>query len=466
MVAPDALSHRGREGHLLLTARLRVDIRCAVGIDGGVQVGSALQAVVGDGVVLVEGALCVEDLIAQLAGELHREVEVLIAEGVAPAEDELRRAVAQALAVLLYVQVGVELLHGPAAVAVAGLHEGEAVLVVAHELQAPEIAQRAAHLHAVRGGRDRIPAASRGPQLLEVVGLIEVVAQLEQLVGVVRTREGGGPLEVLRLHRDGLDHQLDTGVAHVAHVHQRLAVEVWRHRHVVPEEQVVGGLDIEVERTVDAVIQETVVETEVPLLGHLPLQVGVGVLHHLKGLDPLAVHRHHVAITRKVIHVLCQIRVTGGDTRHTVAHAEAQVAEPVAGVLHECLVHDVPAEGERGEGGPLVVGTELRAALMTDADECVVAVGIAVADTSEEAHELVVIPVAAHRGVMVLVCQERAVAQVVPEEGRGREVGVRGIEAVVLLIEIAVAHDGVEAVVVPLGIVARGQFEVLSDAVV
>ena len=103
---------------------------------------------------------------------------------------------------------------------------------------------------------------------------------------------------------------------------------------------------------------------------------------------------------------------------------------------------------------------------MTDADECVVAVGIAVADTSEEAHELVVIPVAAHRGVMVLVCQERAVAQVVPEEGRGREVGVRGIEAVVLIIEIAVAHDGVEAVVVPLGIVARGQFEVLLDAVV
>ena len=100
---------------------------------------------------------------------------------------------------------------------------------------------------------------------------------------------------------------------------------------------------------------------------------------------------------------------------------------------------------------------------MTEADECVVAVGITIADTSEEAHELIVVHITAHISVMILIGQERTIVQVVPEESCGREVGVRGAEAVVLIIEIAVTHEGIETVIAPLCIVARGQFKVLVD---
>ena len=207
----------------------------------------------------------------------------------------------------------------------------------------------------------------------------------------------------------------------------------------------------------DAVVQETVVETEVPFFAHLPFQVGVGVLGHLERLDPLAVHGEHITIVGKLIDVLSQVVVARGDTRHTIAHTQTQVVEPRTGAFHERLVHDVPAQGNRGEGSPLVVGTELGTTLMTDANQSIVFVGIAITDTTEETYQLTVVLVAAHPGVVVLVVDERTIAQVVPQEGGGREVLVAGVEAVALIEEITVTHDAVEAVLAPLGIIARGQ---------
>ena len=109
-----------------------------------------------------------------MAGELHRQVEVLIAEGVAPTEDDRGRSAAQTLTVLLCVQVGIELLDGPAAIAIAGLNEGKAVFVVAHELQSPEVTKTVAYLHTVSRYTDRIADTAF---LLEVIGGIEIVAQ-------------------------------------------------------------------------------------------------------------------------------------------------------------------------------------------------------------------------------------------------------------------------------------------------
>ena len=270
----------------------------------------------------------------------------------------------------------------------------------------------------------------------------------------MRGCQGGGPLEILCLNGDGLDHELNTCVTHVTYVHQCLAVEVWWHGNVIPEEQVVGGLNIEVEGTVNASVQEAIVNTDVPLMSNLPLQVGVGVLTHFKGLNPLAVHRQHITISGKVVDILSQIRRAWCDTCNTVTHTEAQVVEPAASALHELLVHDVPAERERGEGSPLVIFTKLGRTLMTEADESVVLIGIAIADTSEETHKLIVVSVAAHRGVVFLVCQERTVAEVVPQECCRREVCVAGSETVIDIIEIAVTHDAVETVITPLGIIA------------
>ena len=91
---------------------------------------------------------------------------------------------------------------------------------------------------------------------------------------------------------------------------------------------------------------------------------------------------------------------------------------------------------------------------MTDADQRIVLVGIAVTDTSEETNQLVIVHVTAHIGVVILIRQERTVVQIVPEECCGREVGIAGAEAVVLIIEVAVTYDGVETVLVPLRVVA------------
>ena len=106
----------------------------------------------------------------------------------------------------------------------------------------------------------------------------------------MRGGKGGCPFKVLRLYRDGLDHEFNTDIAHITNVGKCLVIHVWWHRHTIPVKQVMSSLYIDIQRTVDAIVQHTIVETKVPLLGGLPLQVGVGVLHYLKGLDPLAIH--------------------------------------------------------------------------------------------------------------------------------------------------------------------------------
>lgn len=63
-----------------------------------------------------------------------------------------------------------------------------------------------------------------------------------------------------------------------------------------------------------------------------------------------------------------------------------------------------------------MVVTKLRRTLVADADECIVLVGIAIADTSEETNEFAVILITTHPSMVVLVINPRTVTEVVPEE--------------------------------------------------
>ena len=101
---------------------------------------------------------------------------------------------------------------------------------------------------------------------------------------------------------------------------------------------------------------------------------------------------------------------------------------------------------------------------MTNAYQYIVLIGVAIADTSEETDEFVIVLITAHVSMVVLVCQERTVVQIIPQESGGREVGIACAEAVLVIIEVAVTDDGIEAMLVPLCIVARSQLEVLADA--
>ena len=55
----------------------------------------------------------------------------------------------------------------------------------------------------------------------------------------------------------------------------------------------------------------------------------------------------------------------------------------------------------------------------------------------------------------IFLLKQRTVAEVIPKEGKRREVAVACVEAVILVIEVAVTHESVDAVqVVDGGVIA------------
>ena len=108
------------------------------------------------------------------------------------------------------------------------------------------------------------------------VGRGSVIGQFKYLVGVIGEVTADFPGEVLGLHRDGVDGELDTRVAQATDVVNHILCEVRTCRHLGLGINQVGGLAVvPVDATVDAVVGEAIVETDVPGCGGLPLQVRV-----------------------------------------------------------------------------------------------------------------------------------------------------------------------------------------------
>ena len=259
------------------------------------------------------------------------------------------------------------------------------------------LSERLANLDALSWAVDRLTEVSL---VMLVGGLIKVIAEADKLIAVPSHGDSGLPSHaVLALKRSAVEGDLDASVAHLAYVSEGRAVEVWRSGDVILPEHVGSVLVIEIDTTTDAAIEEAEVETDVNLLADLPLEVGVRIRGNDEGLLPLT-----IVIVISVAESPAGeagVAVRGDDTRHTEACAELEVRDPV-GIIHEALVRDSPAKRCRREVTPLVVLTELRAALTTEGEKEIVAVGIAIGYAAEETDELAVVLIAAHASLTFL----------------------------------------------------------------
>ena len=94
----------------------------------------------------------------------------------------------------------------------------------------------------------------------------------------MRQVDGGHPVEVLCADRVDVNRQLDTLVGNLTHVGRDGAEGIDIGRNGVVPDEVLGLLMIELDGTVDAVLEESEVDTDVEHTRALPLQVGVRVL--------------------------------------------------------------------------------------------------------------------------------------------------------------------------------------------
>ena len=92
-------------------------------------------------------------------------------------------------------------------------------------------------------------------------------------------------------------------------------------------EHILGGLDVGLTGEVDAVVEETEVETEVPLFLSLPFDGFVGNLRGAVACAEVGVHHRH----RRAPLVAADIGVTG----LSPAEAEFTVVEPLGDALEE-----------------------------------------------------------------------------------------------------------------------------------
>ena len=110
-----------------------------------------------------------------------------------------------------------------------------------------------------------------------------------------------------------------------------------------------------------------------------------------------------------------------------------------------------------------MIGTELRTTLTAHAQQHIVAVGKAITDTSEEAHEMVIVLITAHTSLSFL--EEFTNTNIVVFKEVTHKVGIVGIEALILVVLIAVSGQSLEAMLAPLVLVGRSHFQIVSLAV-
>ena len=124
-------------------------------------------------------------------------------------------------------------------------------------------------------------------------------------------------------------------------------------------------------------MEETEVDTNVPLLLTFPLDVLVGNLCRTVAGTQSGLHGRK----RRTPLVTTDARVTS----LTPTNTQLTIRQPLANSLfYEFLVRETPAGSKRVETGPALVGTEVRATIVTIGISSIVAVVVAVGPASEE----------------------------------------------------------------------------------
>ena len=120
---------------------------------------------------------------------------------------------------------------------------------------------------------------------------------------------------------------------------------------------------VEVEATGESVVQNREVKTDIVGVSLFPNEVGSTESAHRKGVDDdglsALVEVGHGASESKVgkgLVDIAKLAVTVGTPRE----AQLGIVEPVAGILHEFFLGEVPTKTNRTEVTPRMVGTESR----------------------------------------------------------------------------------------------------------
>ena len=169
-------------------------------------------------------------------------------------------------------------------------------------------------------------------------------------------------MPVLVLDVDSCQCYLNTGVADRTDVRNHLST-TGNERELNLEEQILRGLLIDIDATIDTATEESEVDTGVVLSRGLPLQVLVDDRRGTVTRAVLVAIRIVDGVGERLLGVVILDTVTV--TGHTICETEFQVAKPVE-FLHERLLRDTPGCCCRGEGSPAVVLGELRTSITTD----------------------------------------------------------------------------------------------------
>ena len=199
---------------------------------------------------------------------------------------------------------------------------------------------------------DALERIADEPAVALVLG--RAVREGDKLVPVGVDVQAGFPAPVTAFDDGAVDRELDTPVPRGADVGGS-AGHTGRRGQAQSEQDVLGVDAIVLDRTAETALEEGIVQTEVPGVGVLPAEFGVG-----KRRDIVA---GGVFLLVEIIHLGGQgtqrgIRRHGLVGSHAVADAELQLVEPAAGTRHERLVVDVPTDGNGRVGMPLVAGSQ------------------------------------------------------------------------------------------------------------
>ena len=213
-------------------------------------------------------------IVTEDTGNEEIQAQVLVGEGVVPTSVELRLCASSDSTVLQSRVVGG--LTSTVAVLVeyivlrTSVH-GTCILIgvecteslALHDALGPAVSRDTCH--------HRVTSCEIGGMELFVLHLVDSILVVSQV-------DAGHPVEILRA--DGIDvqSQLDTLVGHLTDIGIHLTINILCRRNRIFPNQVFSLLVVNLDSTVDAILQESEVKTDVQHACGLPLQVGISIL--------------------------------------------------------------------------------------------------------------------------------------------------------------------------------------------
>ena len=192
------------------------------------------------------------------------------------------------------------------------------------------------------------------------------ITQLFDFVPVAGKVHVGTPREILLVDDIELQAQLDTSVLDRTYVEGRCLLTSFQ-RHRARHNLTIRKTVVEVGCQIDAILQETQVQTEVKFLYLLPDE---GCVHQSVRVITLyfGTTECHVCRTcrRSDGYIVAHIVVTCNTIRYT----EFGIIKPRTELLHPCLIRDAPCRSYRWEPSPAVAIGKTGAAIGTECGCC------------------------------------------------------------------------------------------------